>query len=206
MFGKRVFQTSNLVLERSSKSVHAGGECRPSGAVAFTLTELMVAMGVAGILALAVMSFFLYTSQSFAAMANYAELDKQSQLAADKLTQQIRQVNQLTSYTTTNGVINSLTFRDFDSASLTFSYDPGTGTLARTKNGTTGTMLANCTSLRFQIFQRNVQYGTFDAVTTAVATNCKLVEVTWTCAKSLLGSLTNTQTMQTTKVTLRQAP
>jgi prepilin-type N-terminal cleavage/methylation domain-containing protein len=175
-----------------------------NGARGFTLVEMLIAVGVGGLLCAGIVSFWFFTSRSLASMANYTDMDRQNQLALDLLTMQIRQVNQLTNYvTSSNGTITSLTFQDYDNASLTFSYSPTNRTLTRTKGGTTQTLLTDCQSLAFSIYQRNVQSNTFDAVTTATATNCKLVEVTWTCAKSVVG-LPNTEAMQTTKITIRQ--
>jgi len=170
---------------------------------AFTLVEIMVAAGLGVVVCAGILSFWFYTSRSLTAMANYTDMDRQNQIALDTLTSQIRQVNQLTNYFTTNGVITSLTFQDYDNASLTFDYSPATRKLTRTKGGVSTTLLSDCQSLAFTIYQRNVQSNTFDAVTTANATNCKLVEVSWVCSKSILGQA-NTEAMQTTKITIRQ--
>ena len=173
------------------------------GRVGFTLVEAVIAMGVGGLLCAGIVSFWFFTSRSLAAMANYTDMDRQNQVALDTLSQQIRQVNQLTNYTSTNGKIVSLTFQDYDDDSLTFAYSPDTRKLTRTKAGATRTLLTDCESLAFSIYQRNVQSNTFDAVTTATATNCKLVGVSWICSRSLRGQ-PNTEAMQTTKITIRQ--
>src|SRR5438477_12415062 len=88
---------------------------------AFTLVEMMIAGGLATLVVLVVTMFSFYSSRSFLAAVNYVELDQQSQMALDKFSQQVRQVNQLTSYGTTNSQINSLTFQDYDGAALTLS-------------------------------------------------------------------------------------
>jgi Tfp pilus assembly protein PilW len=188
-----------MYLNMASKTTSGNG-----ARAAFTLVEAMVAMGIGVMACAAILSFWGFTSRSLAAMANYADMDRRNQLTLDTLTQQIRQVNQLTNYVmSTNGTITSLTFQDYDNDSLTFAYSPGTRQLTRTKAGATSTLLTDCQSLAFSIYQRNVQSNTFDAVTTANATNCKLVEVTWVCSKPLAGRA-NTEAMQTTKITIRQ--
>src|SRR5215510_3245322 len=82
--------------------------------VAFTLVEALVATAIAGLLCAGIVSFWFFTSRSLAAMANYTDMDRQNQIALDTLSQQIRQVNQLTNYVSTNGQITSLTFQDYD--------------------------------------------------------------------------------------------
>jgi Tfp pilus assembly protein PilW len=183
-------------------------ECRTTSGkprrAAFTLMEILIAMVIALLAVTSLMVFFYFSSCSFASMSNYADLDRQSQVALDNFTKQVRQTIQLTSYTTTNSLINGLTFLDYDSNALTFSYNPGTGILTRTKSGASQAFLTNCNSLQFQIFQRNLQSGTFDAVTTATATNCKLVQANWTCSKNILGSPANSESVQSAKVVIRE--
>jgi prepilin-type N-terminal cleavage/methylation domain-containing protein len=177
----------------------------PGGAYrAFTFVEVLVAMAIAGLVVLGIMSFFLFAGRSFAAMVNYLDMDKRSQLTLDQFSQQVRQVRQLTAYSATHGVITSLTFEDYDGGALTFAYDAAGHKLTRSKGGQVRTLLPACSSLEFRIFQENVTPGTFDGITTATATNCKLVEVNWTCSKKLAGSLLNTEIMESAKVAIRQ--
>lgn len=171
---------------------------------AFTLIETMVAVAIGSLVVLASASFSLYLSRSYVAMTNYANLDQQGQLALDKFTQQVRQVKQLTSYATNGSGIIGLTFKDYDDQTLSFSYDSGNQCLYRIKGGATNVLLSGCSSLQFSLFQRNPQPFTFDAVTTAVATNCKLVEVTWVCSRSILQTdNANTESVQSAKVAIR---
>ena len=172
---------------------------------AFTLVEMMVAMAIGSLVILACAAFSFYACRSYAAMSNYSDLDEQGQLALDKFTQQVRQVRGLNSYSsTTNGVITGLTFTDYDGGILIFSYDPVARTLSRVKGSTTNLYLSGCDSLQFVICQRNPQPFTFDAVTTSVATNCKLVKVTWTCSRNIYsGDKANTESVQSAKVAIR---
>jgi prepilin-type N-terminal cleavage/methylation domain-containing protein len=173
---------------------------------AFTLVEVMVATALALLVVLGTTAFTIYMSRSYVALTNYSDLDERGQLAVDKFTQQVRQVKQLTSYSAnTNGSITGLTFKDYDDATLLFAYDPSAKTLSRVKGGVTNVFLSGCDSLSFSLYQRTPQPFTFDAVTTAVATNCKLVEVTWVCSRNILrGDKRNTESVQSAKVVLRQ--
>src|SRR3974390_491427 len=95
------------------------------GRAAFTLVETLVAAAIGLLLCAGILSFWFYTSRSLKAIANYMDMDRESQLALDTMTSQIRQVNQLNNYvTSTNGKITSLTFPDYDRAPLTFAFTP----------------------------------------------------------------------------------
>jgi len=166
-----------------------------------TLIELMISMAV-GLVVLAVVgSVMLWSSRSFAAMANYADLDNASRNALDILTRDIRQVNGLTAFTT-----NAVTFTDSDGAPLQFTFNSVAKTLVRTKSGITTTLLRDCDSLTFAIFQRNLIGGTYDQFPVANnnLTTCKLVQVNWVCSRKLLPTvLINTESIQTAKIVIR---
>src|SRR4030095_1099357 len=99
---------------------------------------------------------------------------------------------------------NKLVFEDADLLSLTYRYDPSTRRLYREKNGVTNTMLTECDSLNFSIFQRNTTNGTYDQSPTSLqASNGKVVQVRWTCSRTITGSKLNTETVQSTKIVIR---
>ncbi len=165
---------------------------------AFTLAEVLVASGLA-VLVLAVLALLtLFSGRSFVAMANYVNLDQQSQLALDKMSREIRQARQLTRFAS-----NSLTFADADNQPLQFSYDPTNRTLVRIAGGQTTLLLTNCDSLAFSTYQGTAISNTFDAYNPAYVTNSKLIQVTWTCSRSILGLRANSESVQSAKVTLR---
>src|SRR6476659_32374 len=97
---------------------------------AFTLVELMVTLATGLIVITALALVFFFSNRSFASLANYLELDQKTQIALDKMSREIRQVNQLSSYTS-----NQLVFVDYDSGTLQYIYDPGAQTLVRRKTG-----------------------------------------------------------------------
>jgi hypothetical protein len=159
----------------------------------------MIAAGVSSLLMLVLASFSLYSARNCASLTNYSELETQSRLALDKMTQQIRQSRGLTSSTSTNIVLT-----DADGAPLEFAYDGGARTLSRRKNGRSEVLLQGCTFLRFSLFQRNPVQGTYDAYPTATPATCKLIQVTWVCARSLLGADANTESVQSAKIVIRK--
>ena len=165
------------------------------------LLELMIAVAVGVLVIGAAGQLYLQTSKGFLAQLNYVDLDSQSRLSLDQMSQQIRMANSLASYSATN-----LVLVDFDNNLLTFGYNASTRTVSRTKSGVTKTLLTGCDSLQFSIFQRSPNGGNGDFYSTTNAAECKLVQMTWTCSRTMLGIKANTETMQTAKVMMRNKP
>src|SRR5438552_4042152 len=82
------------------------------------LIEFMVAIAVGSMLILAVMAIFAFSNRSFAALGNYVSLDRQSRRTLDRMTQEIRMTQNLTSYNT-----NWLYFTNADGSYLAYWYD-----------------------------------------------------------------------------------
>jgi Tfp pilus assembly protein PilW len=173
---------------------------------AITLSELMFTMAVGSIIAAALLSFSLYAGKSFAALTNYVDLEQKSQIALDTMTREVRQVNKVLSYGTRslNGVLvtNVLTFEDSDGLPLTYMFT--NDVLIRSKDNVSTVILTNCDYLTFQIFQRNPVAAQWDQFTTSVATNTKLISVSWVCSRTILGARLNTESVQTAKVIIRK--
>jgi hypothetical protein len=165
-----------------------------------TLVELMVASAAGSVLLLAIASLTFYTGRSFAALANYIDLDNYSRTALDKMSQLIRQTNKLNSFTST-----SLVFEDFDGGTLTFQYDPQAKTLTKVKSGQPDdVLLRECNYLQFLVFQRNSVTGTYNQYSTASAATCKLVQLKWVCQRDVFGSRFNTESVQSAKIVIRK--
>jgi hypothetical protein len=157
-----------------------------------------LATGLIVITALALVFFF--SNRSFASLTNYLDLDQKTQVALDKMSREIRQVNQLSSYSS-----NQLVFADYDSLKLQYTYDPSSQTLVRKKEGgASETLLTGCTSLKFSIFQRSPNTNTFQPVSTSTATNTKVIELTWNCSRTILGSSANNESMQSAMIVIRK--
>src|SRR5438445_6179625 len=95
---------------------------------AFTLVETMAMAAVGSIVLVAFLSLLFFSNRSFACLANYSDLDEKTEMAVDKMSREIRQVNQLTGYSSTN-----LTFEDYDGGTLQYVYNPATKVLIRSK-------------------------------------------------------------------------
>lgn len=167
-----------------------------------TIPEMLVSVGVGSLVLAALAAFSLFTMRSFAGMANYAELEGESRNALDHMTMDIRQT-----YGLRTNMANELDFDDApDHQTLKFIYDPTAQTLTRVKNGNYTKLLDHCVDLRFDLFQRNTSNATYNQYpVTSNAALCKVVQVTWTCKRSLYGSsLFNTEVVQTAKIVIRK--
>jgi type II secretory pathway component PulJ len=166
----------------------------------FTLVEMAIGLGVGSLVLMILASLSSYTARSFAALANYSDLDRSSRNALDAMSQQIRQTRRLT-----EGTTNRLVFEDSDGGTLQFFYDAGAKTLRRTKNGgASKLLLSNCQQLTFSMYQRNPVGGSYEAYPTATPATCKLIQLRWTCARDLLRAGANTESVQSSKIVIRK--
>ena len=166
---------------------------------AFTLVEVMVALLIASLALLVASQVTIFTSRSFVAMGNFADLDKASRNALDKMSRDIRQARVLGSYSST-----SLTFSNLDGSSFIYNYNPEDKTLVcRTSSGATETLLKGCDFFSFRVWMRNPTNGFwFPYSSTADAKLTKLVDVSWRCSRPVLNQL-NTESLQAAKIVLR---
>ena len=176
------------------------GHARARATTGMTLMEMMFAIPI-GVIALAMLvSFAIYTTRSFAGLLNYTELEQANRVALDTMSEQIRQCRSLTAFTT-----NSLTFDDANGQPLTFAHDSAGRTLTRTQGSTNTTLLTECDSLTFSIFQRCTTNGTFDQYPTSLqASNTKVIQMSWACSRSIAAAKLNTETMQMAKIVMRK--
>lgn len=172
------------------------GDRRRSGA---TLAELLLGVGVTAIVLLALVSFSIYSGKSLMGVWNYVDLDQRSQTAIDTMTREVRETTGLLEFTG-----NRLVFSDSDGGTLTYEYFPRRRTLERLKGTNTTVLLTECDELAFAIFQRNPSNAVYDYFPTATATNCKLINVSWVCTRTILGSAINSESVQTAKVVIRK--
>jgi len=156
-------------------------------------------IAIGGMIAAALGSFSIFIARNFSGIANYSDLDSASRNALDTLSTDIRQSESVVSCTKTK-----LVLQEAGGASITYLFRSGEGTLTRTKAGTTQTLLRDCESLTFNLFQRNPVAGTYDQYPTADASTAKLVSMSWVCARRILGQIRNSESIQTAKVVIRK--
>jgi len=165
---------------------------------AFTLIELMVATALSLVVATAIAMLAYFSNRSFVAMTHYTEMGQLSRLALDKMSMEIRQARGLTAYSA-----HSLTLMDANGKPLQFTYDPTKRTLERVRGGTAFTYLTDCDALQFSIYQHTMKSNTFDCYAPANLPSARVIEMSWSCSRPILGLKATTDSMQSTKVTLR---
>jgi type II secretory pathway pseudopilin PulG len=178
---------------------------RGLGIWAFTLIEMLVALGLGTLVFLAVASLTVFTTRSFVALGNYDQLDQYSRNALDVMSREIRQARKLVYYRT-----NWLVFEDHDgTTNLVYHWDPAARLLTSRKGATTTVLLTNCDYLCFDISQRNPSNNfSFYPATNNITgqfdpTMCKLVSVSWICSRTIMGAKANTESVQTAKIVMR---
>lgn len=170
----------------------------------WTLVEIMIAMAVFSIASLALATLFVFSIRSFAAVANYAELDSQNRHAMDLLTREIRQARQVVSYSADPPAIAIL---DGSGQTVRYSFDGSAGQMRRTVGGHDEILLRNCTLLQFSLYQRNPNTGfeLYDISRNNTAKYVKAVELTWRTSKRLNPtSRINSENVQTARIVIRK--
>lgn len=177
-------------------STKAGARRGTAGA---TLVEALIAIGVTGLIMLALASISMVSGRSFVAFANYVDLDSANRIAMDTLTRDLRECNRVSGFTT-----NQLVIEGMDGINITYNYDAPRKILTRTRGGVVKTLLTQCDTLSFNIAQRNPVNGSYDVYPTATATTAKVVNVSWNCSRTILGHKANTENVQTARIVIRR--
>lgn len=177
-----------------SIKLHRNG--RETGA---TLVEVLIGLLLGVMLSVAVVSFTVYSGKSLAGLFNYVDMQYTSRQALDIMSRDVRQVAYLQSFST-----NKLTLMDYDGKLLEFTYDPNKQTLVRTKDGQSKVLLRNCDGLNFSIYQRSPVSGTMTRPTTTNVGSAKVINVSWTCWRSILGRKVTTERIDAAKIIIRK--
>jgi len=183
---------------------------RRSSRRAFTITELVMTMSLSLIVVGAVLSGFVFASKNMLWLSNSASLTQNSQVALDKLTREIRSMGRVVSYARTgsgNPPITSITFAPENSTNtadyLQLEYIPDGKRLIRRRSGQSESMLADCQSLDFSLFQRVQTNGSFSAIQTTNASLAKLIRVHWICSRYSGPSRDQFQASQSAQIVMR---
>lgn len=163
-----------------------------------TLVEVVIALGVSGVVLLVLVALSVNSGRSLAEMVNYVDLDHHNRIALDVMTRDLRQMRFLSDYQT-----NSVSFVDEAGRTLFLGYSPARRTLTRVYGGQTNTLLKDCDYLRFDVFQRTPRTNSYVLYPATALTNCKVLTVTWTCSRSLFGLPANNEAAQTARIVLR---
>jgi len=170
----------------------------------WTLPEMMISVGVGTLILASVLTVMIFMVRTLDATGNYSDLDRQSRNALDRMTREIRNSGDLTNYTAT-----TMSFLNQNGTSLNFTYNTNTQILSFTNTDSTamdtgGTLLKGCTFLQFNFFQRNPASGTTMTFTnTSTANQVKVIVINWICRRTNYLTLTDSESIQTAKVVLR---
>jgi hypothetical protein len=184
-----------------------------------TLVELLVAIAISGMIFVAVGMMIFFSGRSYAALANYVDLDNKSRQALDLMSKEIRQVDAVVSIGTntlssgqvvTNQIVLSGKETNGAAYTTTYTYNPGSAnkSLTRTKVGGlypgTTTLLTGCTYLNFSMFMRVPLDGELEQFATATAATCKVVQIDWICSRKIFNESDNTESVQSAKIVIRK--
>ena len=184
---------------------------RASATRGVTLVELMVGVGISSIILAMAASLWLFGSRSFAAMGNYADMEARSRSALDLMSREVRQASRVVAFQNT-GTTRWLTVTNPSfgtGASYTWDATPRT-LVCQIPGQPDQVYLTDCDRWDFDLFQRAPQktgaYVFYPATNTSGAYDpsiCKLVNMSWKCSRTILGSKMNTESVQTAQIVLR---
>ena len=184
-----------------------------------TLVELLIAIGISGMVFVVVGMMIFFSGRSYAALANYVDLDNKSRQSLDVMSKEIRQVDAVIGIGTatlssgkvvTNQLVVSGKEADGSPYTNTYSYSPGSSDKALTRNKVGGlypgrtTLLTGCTYLNFGMFTRVPKDGTLDQFDAADYTTCKVVQIDWICSRKIFNQSDNTESVQSAKIVIRK--
>lgn len=176
--------------------------------LAFSLVEVLIASALFGIAGLTLGSVYLFSTRTFAAMANYGELDQHNRDAMDTLTREIRECQRIVSVTTNNsGTYIAINLINNTGASVSYGFDSVAHTLTRISNQDPGpeVLVPHCTVLSFDIGQRTPDGTNFDVYPPLNPNDTiQVINMTWKAWQNIPGSAVGTsEEIQTAHVVIR---
>jgi hypothetical protein len=162
------------------------------------LVDMLVGLGIGGIVMAALMSLTLSSARSFATMTNYSEMTANSRITLDSVSREIRNSKGVSSCTG-----DSITLFDASTNLFTIAYDQATRTVRRIAGASERVLLEGCDSMKWEIYQRTPKDGSYEGYIASRPELTKLVQVTWVCSRTLLGKKMHTETVQSAKIVIR---
>jgi len=175
---------------------------QPRSHCGYTLVEILVATGLFSLAGLALGSVYLFSTTSFAALVNYAELDKINRSAMDIMSKEIRQAQAVTAATA-----SSLSIINGDGENVSYTFNSYSGKLLRIAGGTSQTLLSDCKLLAFNLYQRNPVSGTYDiypAATNNYSQTVKCISLSWKASRKMPSGNDVSENIQTARVVIRK--
>jgi type II secretory pathway pseudopilin PulG len=177
----------------------------------WTILEMMIVMTLSAIMLASVGKVYIFMTRSLDATANYEELDRQSRNALDKMSSDIRGARCLTDFDSTH-----LWFTNLDNTLLCYVWDTNANTLSYTNlspispGPSSGILLKGCVFWKSSQFTHDPALNTTMTFlplpvtnTLAQAAVTKVIVVDWICRKTNYMALTDSESVQTAKIVLR---
>ncbi len=176
---------------------------------AWTLVEMMMAVGVFSLVGMAMMSTYVFSVKTMASMYSYALLDANNRQAMDQLTREIRQSKNILAYTTNSITVLTGNEDGTSGSSVRYSFNPVTKKMIRTDlaNNTSKLLLENCSLLQFQLYTRCPSNGVFGAFPVAVndwSNTVKMLQLTWKTSIVQPSGIANSENVQTARIVIRK--
>ncbi len=181
-------------------------------AAGFTLLETLIASSIAVLLLAVLGGLSLYGSRSFAALANYVDLDNQNRNAVDVLSRGLRQATAVVGIVTNLPVKSISLTNAADHTSMVVSWNSAARTLNFTTAGQSArTELTGCDAWDFTLYQRTPQitptnilvYPATNIAGTLSLSEVKVIAMSWRCSRTIMSQKLNTDTLQTAQIVLR---
>ncbi|MDB6111531.1 MAG: hypothetical protein JWR69_3281 [Pedosphaera sp.] len=173
------------------------------------MLEMMIVLTLSAIMLASVGKVYIFMTRSLDATANYEELDRQSRNALDKMTRDIRGCRALTDFDGSH-----LWFTNLDNTLLCYVWDTNANTLSYTNLSTnspgSGVLLKGCVYWKTSQFTHDpatnttmtfLALPTTNSLTQAALT--KVIVIDWICKKTNYTTLTDSESVQTAKIVLR---
>ncbi len=162
------------------------------------MAELIIGMGISGVLVVVIAALTLYSGINFACLANYTDLSACTINTMHQMGQDFRQANGATSIST-----NSITVSTDSGVPLTYLYSSSSRTLSRIQGTNSAVVLRECDSLKFFTYQRTPIQGTFTQYDIASTNEAKVVLVNWTCSRTIFGRKFSTDSTSLGRIVMR---
>jgi type II secretory pathway pseudopilin PulG len=162
--------------------------------LAFTLAEMLLAIGISSLIAIALATTLFFGARSMSALNNYVALNRAGRAALDQMTLDIRAAYAVSNYVGSLTNCSKVEMEGAGELPLTYEFNSTAKTLQRMANGTTNTLLTNCLG-HFELFQSALITNSWNHYQSpASAADIKVVLVKWTCSRRMYGTLNNTNT------------
>ncbi len=177
-------------------------------AAGVTLPELIVALGVGSLLLAAAAALSVYGARTFAAIGSFTDLDARNRAVLDELSWKVRGASAVLACQS-NLPVRSLTLANPDAShtiTLTWDSDSRTFVLAET-GGSARTVLNDCDEWNFALYSRAPSVGSTSLTfsPTGILSDCHLIDMTWRCSRPVPAEKIVAQSVETARMSLRNA-